>query len=275
VENILPNNRLPKMNSSPNPHQPRMSPEEIVILFLNELPINPKRAFRYFSQEYRRKVGNYQGFQELYQEAPLWRVLNSYPSWDFLTSNSTKDDSVELIYKIRFIDSQKMMRHVKVKFKLSQQYNWKLNQPIYDDWAHKNLYGYWRIDRVQFALYPKNKRLVEQFVDSSDKNINGGPLQICSLDPVTGWHRDGYCRYEKGDFGKHTVCARVNKKFLDYTKSQGNDLSTPKGKHFKGLKPGDKWCLCEDRYRQAVRAGNKPKLVKNATHYVSRKVKDI
>jgi uncharacterized protein (DUF2237 family) len=82
---------------------------------------------------------------------------------------------------------------------------------------------------------------------------------------MTGWKRDGKCSTHDDDSGTHTVCARVNNEFLDYTKSEGNDLSTPT-KYFPGLKDGDNWCLCALRWKQALEAGKAPPLNLNATN---------
>lgn len=93
----------------------------------------------------------------------------------------------------------------------------------------------------------------------NQKNILGSSLQICSKNPVTGFHRDGYCRPNSNDKGKHYVCGLMNKDFLNFTASKGNDLSSV-------VKPGDKWCLCEDRFEEAYNAGKAPKVINNATH---------
>ena len=86
-------------------------------------------------------------------------------------------------------------------------------------------------------------------------NVKGLRLETCSLDPVTGFFRDGYCRTDDKDYGSHTVCTRVTKEFLDFTKSRGNDLSTPHGRSFPGLKPGDYWCLCAVRWLEGFKMG--------------------
>ena len=93
----------------------------------------------------------------------------------------------------------------------------------------------------------------------NQKNILGSPLQICSTNPMTGYHRDGYCRPNKNDKGKHYVCGVMNQDFLDFTASKGNDLSSV-------VKSGENWCLCEDRFEEAYNAGKAPKVIKNATH---------
>jgi uncharacterized protein (DUF2237 family) len=81
---------------------------------------------------------------------------------------------------------------------------------------------------------------------------------------MTGWHRDGSCRTDAGDLGRHVVCAEMTAEFLEYTRSCGNDLSTP-APGFPGLKPGDRWCLCVERWREALVAGVAPPVVLAAT----------
>ena len=90
------------------------------------------------------------------------------------------------------------------------------------------------------------------------------------LHATTGWYRDGYCHTDSKDYGLHTVCATMTKEFLDYTKSKGNDLSSPNA-HFPGLKPGDSWCLCAARWAKALRAGVAPKVKLEATNEASLK----
>ena len=99
------------------------------------------------------------------------------------------------------------------------------------------------------------------------KNVLGGPLVLCSTDPLTGWHRDGCCNTDAADRGLHTVCAVVTEEFLDFSRRVGNDLSTPRPEFgFPGLKPGDRWCLCAARWEEARRAGFAPEVVLEATH---------
>ncbi|NES93750.1 MAG: DUF2237 domain-containing protein [Desertifilum sp. SIO1I2] len=99
------------------------------------------------------------------------------------------------------------------------------------------------------------------------KNVLGEKLESCCTSPLTGYHRDGYCRTGTHDFGMHIICAQVTSEFLDYTRSQGNDLSTPiLGFNFPGLKPGDRWCLCASRWKEALDAGVAPPVILSATH---------
>ncbi|MGB5983576.1 MAG: DUF2237 domain-containing protein [Nonlabens sp.] len=98
------------------------------------------------------------------------------------------------------------------------------------------------------------------------KNILNKPLQSCCTNPMTGYWRDGYCRTASEDQGTHVICAVMTDKFLEYTKSRGNDLSTPIPAYdFPGLKAGDKWCLCVLRWLEAEKAGKAPKIDLEAT----------
>ena len=98
-------------------------------------------------------------------------------------------------------------------------------------------------------------------------NVLGTALNLCSTEPMTGFYRDGCCQTGAGDMGVHVVCAQMTAEFLDYTKAQGNDLSTPvPAFQFPGLKPGDRWCLCAARWHEALEAGVAPPVVLNATH---------
>jgi uncharacterized protein (DUF2237 family) len=99
------------------------------------------------------------------------------------------------------------------------------------------------------------------------KNVIGGNLEVCCTSPITGFYRDGFCRTGGQDFGSHVVCAEVTLEFLEFTKLQGNDLSTPVPDfNFPGLKPGDRWCLCASRWQEALEAGVAPPVILSATH---------
>jgi uncharacterized protein (DUF2237 family) len=99
------------------------------------------------------------------------------------------------------------------------------------------------------------------------KNVLGEELQDCSHDPLTGFYRDGCCRTGQDDHGLHLVCCQVTAEFLRFSKDAGNDLSTPMPDfHFPGLQPGDRWCLCAQRWQEAYLAGFAPKAVLQATH---------
>lgn len=102
---------------------------------------------------------------------------------------------------------------------------------------------------------------------TQSRNVLSSPLATCCLSPLTGFYRDGLCRTGAGDVGAHVVCAQVTEAFLAFTRSQGNDLSTPVPQfNFPGLKPGDRWCLCALRWKEALDAGVAPPVVLAATH---------
>jgi len=99
------------------------------------------------------------------------------------------------------------------------------------------------------------------------RNVLGERLEICSIDPMTGFFRDGCCNTSREDAGSHTVCAVMTAEFLAFSKSAGNDLSTPMPQFgFRGLKPGDRWCLCAPRWQEAFEVGQAPRVVLRATH---------
>jgi len=107
----------------------------------------------------------------------------------------------------------------------------------------------------------------EEQARRAPRNVLGTPLDACSVDPMTGWYRDGSCRTDEMDRGLHVVCAEVDERFLAFTRDRGNDLSTPRPESgFPGLKPGDRWCLCARRWLEAHEAGAAPPVVLEATH---------
>ncbi len=99
------------------------------------------------------------------------------------------------------------------------------------------------------------------------RNVLGDELQPCSTDPLTGFYRDGCCNTGGDDRGVHVVCAEVTEEFLEFSRSAGNDLSTPNPAFgFAGLRPGDRWCLCASRWTEALEAGVAPPVVLASTH---------
>lgn len=104
-------------------------------------------------------------------------------------------------------------------------------------------------------------------MSSSSRNVLGAPLEVCSTDPMTGWTREGVCTTGPRDTGVHVVCAEMTDEFLAFTKTRGNDLSTPAPQFgFPGLESGDRWCLCAARWDEAKDAGVAPPAVLEATH---------
>jgi uncharacterized protein len=99
------------------------------------------------------------------------------------------------------------------------------------------------------------------------KNVLGTELKCCCMKPLTGYFRDGFCRTDESDTGRHTVCARMTSEFLQFSKAMGNDLSTPRPEfNFPGLVDGDKWCLCVLRWREAFENGVAPQVILESCH---------
>ena len=102
------------------------------------------------------------------------------------------------------------------------------------------------------------------------RNVLGTPLEMCSIEPMTGFTREGSCRVTADDYGVHGVCIEVTEEFLEFSKIKGNDLSTPSPMSgFAGLQPGDRWCLCAARWREALEHGVAPLVNLAATHEIA------
>lgn len=110
----------------------------------------------------------------------------------------------------------------------------------------------------------------------SARNVLGGPLLACSYAPLTGFYRTGCCETGPEDLGRHLICIRATAEFLAFSRKVGNDLSTPRPEYrFAGLQPGDRWCLCALRWKEALEAGVAPPVVLAATHEAALKVIDL
>ncbi len=106
-------------------------------------------------------------------------------------------------------------------------------------------------------------------LSSKELNVLGTPLQSCSCNPLTGWFRDGFCHFDKNDQGNHSICCFMDINFLNYSKSQGNDLITQMPEYsFPGLKEGDKWCICLNRWKQAKEDGLAPLVILESTNII-------
>ena len=100
-------------------------------------------------------------------------------------------------------------------------------------------------------------------------NILDSKLELCSKNPLTGYYRDGYCKTDKNDFGKHTICAEMDKDFLEFTKSRGNNL-------YSVVKEGERWCLCEGRWYESYLHNKAPKIIKKSTNKkINQKIRKI
>ena len=99
------------------------------------------------------------------------------------------------------------------------------------------------------------------------RNVLGSNLEPCCMNPLTGFYRDGFCQTGPEDRGSHVICAEMTAEFLEFSRARGNDLSTPAPMfQFPGLKPGDRWCLCALRWREALEAGLAPPVILASTH---------
>jgi uncharacterized protein (DUF2237 family) len=102
---------------------------------------------------------------------------------------------------------------------------------------------------------------------AQEKNVLGTLLQVCSVDPLTGYRRNGRCECDHLDAGSHTICAQMTEEFLAFSISRGNDLTTPRPEYgFTGLKAGDRWCVCAARWLEASEAGFAPPVILESTH---------
>lgn len=109
--------------------------------------------------------------------------------------------------------------------------------------------------------------IVRRIMNPNALNVLGQPLLPCSYDPLTGYLRDGCCNTREDDTGSHVICARVTAEFLQFSLARGNDLITPRPQwRFPGLRPGDRWCLCALRWKEAFEAGVAPPVVLESTH---------
>ncbi len=108
---------------------------------------------------------------------------------------------------------------------------------------------------------------MSEALSAAARNVLGTALLACSYAPLTGWLRDGCCHGDDSDAGRHAVCARMTVEFLAFSRERGNDLVTPRPQwRFPGLRPGDRWCLCAQRWKEALDAGVAPPVVLEATH---------
>ncbi len=120
------------------------------------------------------------------------------------------------------------------------------------------------------------KNIKRNLMKAKQINVYGDLIEECCSNPITGFYRDGFCRTDEFDRGLHVVCAKVTNEFLDFSKSRGNDLSTPRPEfNFPGLKDGDSWCLCAERWKEAYEYGFAPKIYLNRTNKKALSVIDI
>ena len=227
--------------------KPQMSAREIVKIQMNALKNNKndsgiRAAYKYASKENKKSTGPYEKFKRMLKNKTYKHLLNC-KKWKFVTHSTKKNNEIYSV-DVELYSSYDDEIYI---------YTFNLSRQI------KTLF--WRTDSVLL----KEGYLNYSLLDIKDKNILDSELQICSTDPMTGWHRKGKCTTDENDSGTHTVCAKMTDEFLEYTKSVGNNLSDPRG-NFPGLKKDDQWCLCSSRWKQAKNMGKAPPVILEATH---------
>ena len=228
--------------------KPQMSASDIISLQMNALQKNNKNdngikiAYKYASDDNKSVTGPYPRFSMMVKNNIYKHLLKS-KKWLFVKNT------------IKKVKDEKYSRMVKVKsFHDNKEY-------IYQFTLSRQIPSlFWRTNSVELI-----EGMGHEDSSVQQMNIYDEPLRVCSTDPMTGWKRDGKCSTHDDDTGTHTVCARVNDEFLNYTKSKGNDLSTP-NEYFPGLKDGDNWCLCALRWKQALDDGVAPPLNLESTN---------
>lgn len=210
-----------------------------------------KFAYYYASPENKSNTGPLGNFKKM--------IKNNYPQLlnfdSYILGDVIKNTQKTYIRDIIVVKNTIM---TKFRFKLSKQRGNELGEFKYDKFHKIYLKNVWRVDSVFKIIHRAGGKQL---------NIFEKPLEVCSKNPLTGYYRDGYCKTDSTDFGSHTVCAQVNNRFLNYTKNKGNDLTSPNPNYnFGGLKDKDYWCLCANRYKEALKDGIKLKTKKRATH---------
>jgi uncharacterized protein (DUF2237 family) len=244
--------------------KPLMNHNTIINTFLTEMKNYRKHKrnepFFYLSPQLKETFGGLKGFEK-YIFGNNKKYLVNLESYKIIEVNKINDTKVEFLVGITNSESNDIYIY---KFILLRMYDYKNRKPLYDRYSQIHLNLYWRINRI--SLVRINPSMVlEGFSNNLNLNLDSEELKVCGLDPMTGFFRDGFCKTDETDSGTHTVCAKVTDEFLQYTKNKGNDLITPRGS-FKGLKSGDKWCLCSIRWDEANKDGKAPPVDLKATN---------
>ncbi len=223
-------------------NKPQMNARDIISLQMNALQKGNKGikiAWKYSSKLNKLSTGPYMRFERMVKNN-IYKHLIKCKSWRFVpnTTQRKKDEHYSVMVKVISTHDNNTYYY---RFALSRQIDTL----------------FWRTDSVFAATTIKSK--------VKEKNIYNKKLEVCSKDPLTGYYRDGYCKTGPDDYGSHTICAEMTDEFLQYSKSKGNDLITPRGK-FSGLKPGDHWCICSGRWKEAKNVGKSPPIISRATN---------
>lgn len=257
-----------------------MTADDIINIQMKNLKKNNIHlAYELASPLNRLSTGPYQRFQEMIYRN--YKPLLGYTSYKLIgkpiLSNNNRTYTRDV--KVRRYSKDKIINYI-YTFQLSKQYDYKNDRPIIDPYTKICLNKYWRTDSVilnntynteiRDKKGRKNKKHNEHFRGGkpSQKNVYNENLEICSTKPLTGFYRDGYCNTGPNDHGTHTVCAKVTDNFLKFSKRRGNDLISPSpSNNFPGLKDGDYWCLCANRYKEANENNIKMDVNKKASNH--------
>ena len=227
-------------------NKPQMNARDIISLQMNALQKGNKGikiAWKYSSKLNKLSTGPYIRFERMVKNN-IYKHLINCKSWRFVP-NTIKRKGDEYYSVIVKVISNYDNNTYYYRFGLSRQ--------------TKTLF--WRTDSVTVS---SNIKRIEKD-DNISKNIYNKKLEKCSMNPLTGFYRDGYCKTGTDDYGTHTICAKMTDEFLQYSKSKGNDLITPRG-NFSGLKAGDNWCICSGRWKEAKNVGKSPPIISRATN---------
>ena len=247
--------------------EPKMSSKEVLKIQMSGLKNNNENddgieiVYQFASPRNKDYTGPYNKFKNMIKQN--YQPLLNFDYWGIsgpaIKSNKNRNYQQDIFVV-------KRGKKYEYRFQMSRQYDYRNMKPIWDNHSNMCLNKYWRTDSVK----PIGNSVIEEFTNNQrnlGKNIYNQPLELCSLSPKTGFYRDGYCNTGPQDHGTHTVCTQVNDRFLKFTKSRGNDLSTPSpDNNFPGLKDGDYWCLCANRYKEAYDAGIRMNVNTKASH---------
>lgn len=228
--------------------KPQMNARDIISLQMNALQTGNKGikiAWKYSSKLNKYATGPYLRFERMIKNNVYKHLINC-KSWRFVpnTTQRKKSEHYSVIVKVISTHDNNSYHY---RFALSRQIDTL----------------FWRTDSVFVATTMTT--MTSNVKEKKEKNIYNKHLEICSRDPRTGYYRDGYCKTGPDDYGSHTICAQMTEKFLEYSKSKGNDLMKASGS-FSGLKAGDNWCICSGRWKEAKIAGKSPPIISRSTN---------
>ena len=245
----------------------------IMNCFKNKHSKNKKldKLYFFYNMNTKSRLGSKKKFKYKFKKLKKYRGFFKIKDWKF--SKNTLQETETRGYQNIIIKTYKYK--YTYRFILSKKKDLNTTKSILDIYSNdpcSNLY--WKIDKIKLISKYKN---TTNFVGGyPSKNVLNSDLQTCSLNPLTGYYRNGKCDTDENDYGTHTVCAEMTDEFLNFTKERGNDLiSSNLENNFPGLKKGNYWCICANRYKEAIDAGIKINVNKNATHIKTKSIIDF